>query len=111
MSDPKPNHVTVTVDANGTPVCTPDPLRAKGKNATLKFQLAAPGYVFPDQDAVVVDNPGSAFPDPSQTIHPDVVTLQDRNKEPGSFKYTVTVKQVSTGKLVPLDPTIENGDP
>jgi hypothetical protein len=107
----KPNHVTVTVDPLGTIACKPDPLPADGRNIHLTFELNAAGYVFPQDAAVVVSNPGIEFPEASRTLPPNdtLATLFDRNTQKGSFKYTVTVQEVATGKLLELDPTIDNG--
>jgi hypothetical protein len=104
------NTVTVTVDSNGNPVCTPDQVPAKGPNALLIFNLDAAGYVFPQDNAVVVDNDidPPQFPDASQTLTPTKAKLLDLNTVRGTFKYTVTVQQVSSGQLFPLDPTILN---
>jgi hypothetical protein len=110
MHTSNPSQVTVTVDASGTPVCSPDPVRARGRDALLMFELQTAGYVFPKDAAVVVSDPGSQFPQPSRTLppHDTTATLLDRNTEVGSFKYTLTVKHVASGRLVPLDPTIQN---
>jgi hypothetical protein len=106
---PNPNHVDVTVDGNGTIQCTPDPVSARGGNAVLKFDLQTSGYVFPDSGAIVITDPGTQFPDPSQT-QPSKTTvhLNDRNTERGDFKYTVTVKRLSDGQLIEHDPIIKN---
>lgn len=103
-------HVDVTVDSNGNVACNPDPVPVNGNNATLKFDLKTTGYVFPDNDAIVVSNPGDQFPDPSHTLGPanTSATLHDKNTLVGDFKYTVTVKRVSDGQLIPYDPIIQN---
>ena len=89
----------------------PNPLPADGRNIELKFELRADGYVFPKDDAVVVGDPGTEFPHPSNTLPPDdkKASLFDRNSGPGSFRYTVTVQEVTTGKHLRHDPTIDNG--
>ena len=112
MQTSNPNQVIVTVDASGIPACLPDPVRPRGHDALLMFDLQTAGYVFPKDAAVVVSDPGSQFPHPSRTLppHDTTATLLDRNTDVASFKYTVTVKNVATGKLVPLDPTIINGE-
>ena len=104
------NHVDVTVDSSGNVACNPDPLPVNGNNATLKFDVQTTGYAFPDSDAVVVSNPGDQFPDPSHTQGPSntSATLHDKNTVAGDFKYTVTVKRLSDGQLIPFDPTIQN---
>jgi hypothetical protein len=110
MQTSNPSQVTVTVDASGKPACSPDPVSVRGRDALLMFQLQTAGYVFPKDAAVVVSDPGSQFPQPSRTLPPNdtTATLLDRNTDAGAFKYTVTVKNVATGQLVPLDPTIIN---
>jgi len=107
----KPNHVTVTVDASGTVACDPNPLQVDGRAVQLKFVLKTDGYVFPQDAAVVVATPGVEFPEPSKTLPPDSMkaTLFDRNTCAGDFRYTVTVKKVSTGELLRHDPMINNG--
>ena len=108
----KPNQVIVTVDANKTIVCTPDPLPALGHDIELKFVLKTEGYVFPNDDtAVVVTNPGPEFPRPSKTLPPGntTATLFDRNSKAGSFKYTVNVWPSGGGQALSLDPMINNG--
>jgi len=112
MEDTKvPNHVRVTVDSSDKVFCDPNPLPADGRDIKLKFVLKTDGYVFPQTDAVVVSNPGTEFPEPSQTIGPDdtKATLFDRNTGPGTFTYTVTVKKVATGEFFRHDPSINNG--
>jgi len=106
---PNPNQVTVTVDASGNIQCAPDPVSARGNNAVLKFDLQGSGFVFPDDNAIVVTSPGTQFPDPSQTQPSKTsVHLKDLNTARGDFKYTVTVKRVSDGQLFELDPIIRN---
>lgn len=111
VTSKNPNHVTVTVDPLGKVACDPDPLPADGRDIHLKFVLNTAGYVFPQDAAVVVSNPGVEFPEPSRTLPPNdtQATLFDRNTQKGSFKYTVTVQQVATGNLIEYDPTIDNG--
>jgi len=104
------NHVIVTVNSSGTPVCTPDTVQATGRNCILTFHLRTDGYVFPDSDAVVVTDGGTEFPTPSTTPLPTKVHLFNRNSRRALFKYTVTVKEVSSGRLIPLDPSIQNED-
>jgi hypothetical protein len=108
----KPNHVHVTVDNSGTVVCYPNPLPATGRDIKLKFVLKTDGYVFPNEGAVVVSQPGLQFPEASQTVPPNdtIATLFDRNTAKGDFSYTVTVQQVSSGQLLRIDPTIINGE-
>jgi len=106
----KPNHVTVTVGADGKPICNPHNLPVSGTNVELKFKLDAEGYVFLAQDTIVVADPGSQFPHPSKTLPPNdtKATLFDRNTETGNFSYTVYVKEVATGKILQVDPSINN---
>ena len=110
MATNNTHSVTVTVDAGGTIACTPDPVPVRGPSALLKFALQADGYVFPQDGAVVVNDSSPQFPQPSHTLPPNdtTATLLDLNTQAGSFKYTVTVKQVASGQLLQLDPTIQN---
>lgn len=106
----KPNHVIVTVDAEGIPICTPPALPVTSCDAWLHFDLQADGYIFPDDGkAVVVAAPGTQFPYPSETqVGNKKVKLFDKNTERGGFTYTVAVKNVKTGELRSHDPTIIN---
>jgi len=101
----------VTVDDSGTIICTPDPLPAMGHDVELRFVLETDGYVFPQTDAIALDQPSPEFPRPSRTLPPSntTVLLFDRNSGPGSFPYTVTVQKVATGELLKRDPIIDNG--
>lgn len=110
MNTSNPNEVIVTVDAAGTVACTPELLTVSGCDAVLKFVLQTDGYVFPKDDAVTVSNPGQQFPFPSRTLpkKPTTATLYDHNTEASDFKYTVTVKKISNGQLLQLDPIIQN---
>ncbi len=104
--------VVVTVGADNRPVCTPDPVRVRGRNVVLTFELQTPGYVFPVNGAVVVADPGTQFPEPSRTVGPDdtLALLLDRNSDKAAYKYTVSVQRVASGEMLSLDPTIQNGD-
>lgn len=107
-----PHKVIVTVDAKGKVACAPDQVVVRGCDTVLKFLLRTEGYVFREKDAVVVDNPGDQFPFPSRTLRkqPTKATLYDHNSAPGDFKYTLYVKNVGTGEVLELDPTINNGE-
>jgi hypothetical protein len=110
MRASKPNEVTVSVDAAGAVACAPEQLTVSGCDEVLKFHIKTAGYVFPDREAVVVDNPGKQFPFPSRTLprRPATATLYDHNTEARDFKYTVTVRRLADGELLQLDPTITN---
>ena len=110
MKASKPNHVKVTIDASGKPVCDPHDLPVAGCDAVLKFSLDADGYVFLEDGAVVVKDPGDEFPFPSRTLPPDdtKATLYDRNTGTGAFSYAVFVKKLGTGEILRVDPTINN---
>ena len=107
-----PHVVVVTVDASGTVACDPEKIDVMGCDTVLKFMLRTAGYVFPEQNAIVVTNPGQQFPYPSRTLpkQPTKATLYDHNSTIGSFKYTIYVKNTATGKVLELDPTINNGE-
>ena len=101
--------VVVTVSATGDVTCTPDPVVVKATKSTLVFRLATPGWVFRAENAIVVAQPGTEFPEPSKTAPGGLkATLMDRDRSVGSFAYTVTVVQPSTGRVGSVDPTIEN---
>lgn len=105
----KTTPVTVTVDANEQIHCTPNPVKIKGRNVLLTFQLETAGYVFPPLGAVVVTDPGTQFPFSSWTLPPSNTTavLLDLGTETGGFSYAVHVQSAS-GKRLWIDPTIEN---
>lgn len=104
--------VIVTVDAGGVVACHPEDIDVIGCDTVLKFMLRTKGYVFPEQNAIVVTDPGTQFPYPSRTLpkHPTKATLYDHNSTTGNFKYTIYVKNEATGKVLELDPSINNGD-
>jgi hypothetical protein len=106
----KPNHVTVTINADGNPVCDPHELSVTGSNVELKFVLDAKGYVFLAKDAIVVGEPGSQFPHASKTLPPNdtKATLFDHNTKTANFSYTVYVQEVASGKILRVDPVIAN---
>jgi len=106
----QPNQVIVTVDTDSKVSCDPDPIWADGRKIHLQFLLQTDGYIFPEDNAIVVQNGGTEFPDPSRTVGPDnvVAKIYDHNSSAGTFKYTVTVQKVGGGQIV-YDPTIHNG--
>lgn len=111
MNSPDPHKVIVTVDAGKNVVCDPERVSVTDRcNAVLKFVLETDGYVFREQDAVVVSNPGKQFPFPSRTLpgNPAKATLYDDNSAGGSFKYSVYVKDAATGEVLMVDPMISN---
>jgi hypothetical protein len=109
VTAPKPVDVTVTVSRTGDVSCSPDPVVVKSSKDTIVFQMATPGWVFRATDAIVVSQPGTAFPRPSSTSHKGLrATLWDRDRQVRSYAYTVHVVQPSTGRVAATDPTIEN---
>ena len=110
MNISDPHQVIVTVDANKNVVCTPEGVTVSGCDTVLKFLLQTDGYVFREDDAVVVSDPGEQFPFPSRTLpkQPTKATLYDNNTVTGDFKYTVYVKDVATGAILFVDPMINN---
>lgn len=112
MNASDPHQVIVKVDAKKNVTCTPENVTVRGHDTVLKFRLQTDGYVFPKEGAIVVTDPGQQFPFPSRTLpkQPTKATLYDHNTEFGDFKYTVYVKEVATGKILELDPTINNGE-
>jgi hypothetical protein len=102
-------HVVVKVAADGTMTCLPDELDVSGANVLIAFRLDGNGWVFPDSGAVVVSGGGSQFPIPSWTVNPKLAALLDCDTATGSFSYTVTVQDSTSGRRMHLDPTIKNG--
>lgn len=105
-----PNRVIVKVDATGNLSCTPAILSVSTPNVDLLFIVQTTGWAFPASNAVVVADPGTQFPNGSQTVPPanTRATLYDANTLPGDFAYTVTVQHVTSGQVLRLDPTIRN---
>jgi hypothetical protein len=102
-------HIKVSVDSDKKVLrCTPDPVSVKNANALLVFELDNDDYKFPDTGAVVVATPGDDFPSAAWRVSPQLVTLYDENNDQVSYKYTVAVVDKDTGKLITLDPTIDN---
>jgi hypothetical protein len=102
-------HVAVSVQRDETIVCNPDPIDVKRGQRVLEFRLQTPGYVFREKDAIVVSNPGRDFPRPSVTSESGTkATLRDRDLDRREYKYSVYLKQVSTGRIISVDPTIRN---
>jgi hypothetical protein len=106
---PNPNEVTVS-QVNGQWQCSPDPIKPTGLNAIIKFTLATGGYAFRATNAIVVQSPGTQFPDPSETKDATTAKLKDRNDERGQFKYSVFLTQDGTGSTVEIDPIINNDE-
>jgi len=104
------NQVIVSVDASGTPSCDPHVVPVNGADAVLKYVLQTAGYAFPTDGAVVVAGASGQFPLPSRTLPGGTrATLYDRNTAAGTFSYTVFVKNVITGEIGRVDPSINNG--
>lgn len=101
--------VTVTVQDGETIVCSPDPISVKPGQGAVEFRLATPGYVFRQQNAIVVSDPGRDFPRPSVTSACGTkATIRDRDLDSRDYKYSVYIKQLSTGRILWVDPTIRN---
>ena len=101
--------VTVTVQSDDAIVCSPDPIVVKPGQGALEFRLQTPGYVFRRQNAIVVSNPGRDFSRPSVTSACGTrATLRDRDLDSREYKYSVFLKQLSTARIVSVDPTIRN---
>ena len=102
--------VSVSVDDSGNITCSPDPVVVTQPDTLLEFDLASPGYEFPDSKAILVlDTSSGNFPLPSQTVGPYQATLMDTCISAGLFHYRVTVVQSSTGTVFSVDPGIRNG--
>lgn len=101
--------VIVTVAGDETIVCSPDPIDVKAGQGAVEFQLQTPGYVFRQHNAIVVSNPGRDFPRPSVTSACGTkATLRDRDLDSREYKYSVFLKQLSSGRIISVDPTIRN---
>jgi hypothetical protein len=104
-------NVNITVK-NGLITCSPDPVKVRGGKDTIVFDLVTPGYAFPKQGAVVVQpDAGPDFPEPARTVKGTQATLLDLCTFTASYKYSVTVTDLATGKPVTVDPSIDNGYP
>jgi hypothetical protein len=104
---PPVKQVGVSVDADGIHV-KPDPVVVDTHNALVVFTLSTDGYVFPDDDAIVVNTPNSNFPYSSWTVKPQQAALMDVANSAGDFEYTVNVVNKATGQVLTLDPVIHN---
>jgi hypothetical protein len=104
---PNPNEVTVSLES-GQWKCSPDPIVPTGLNAVIKFTLATGGYAFRATNAIVVQSPGTQFPDPSETKDATTAKLKDRNDDRGRFKYSVFLTENNSGATVEIDPIISN---
>lgn len=102
-----PHNEVVVARQGGQWTCSPDPVVPVGQNAQIRFLLQDDTHRFRDQDPVVVDDPGSQFPEKSRTQDPKTAKLLDKNTERGSFKYTVYLVDAQ-GREVVIDPTIKN---
>jgi len=101
--------VTVTVSADGDVSCAPDPLVVSVARKTIVFRMATAGWNFAPQNAIVVSQPGSDFPQPSKTLPGGrLATLLDLDLTAGAYAYTINVYEPSTGRKGSVDPTIEN---
>jgi hypothetical protein len=100
--------VTVHVDACGILSCQPSLLTVTGSEVLITFVLNGKGWVFPDAQAVVVNDGGDQFPIPAWTINPKQAALLDCNSASGNFSYTVTVQDPVSGEQQRLDPAIRN---
>lgn len=100
--------IFVTVSGEQVVRCRPDPADVRGSNVLLHFRLVTDGWVFPDEGAVVVAQPGGSFPYPSWTLGPQSAALLDTVQAKGDFAYTVTVLHQTSGRRLSFDPTIRN---
>lgn len=99
----------VTVRGKPTVVCSPDPVVVKTPERPMAFRLDAPGYVFRDEHAVVVSNGGTEFPRPSKTSKDgQQASLWNCDRNTASYKYSVFLKNTTTGEILFVDPTIQN---
>ena len=102
-------HVAVSVAADGTITCSPDPVQVTSNNALVAFNLATDGWHFPDANAIVINTANSDFPYSSWTIKPQLAGIADLCNHVGAVEYTVTVVNNATGQVLTLDPVIHNG--
>lgn len=107
MVTPNVKHVVVTV-AGGVVSCTPENVTVKSANTLLVFTLETAGYAFPEQNAIVVNQPGAEFPYALWQQAPKVVALYDRNSNLATYNYTIAVVDQFSGQRFSVDPTISN---
>lgn len=101
--------VSVSVSGDETIICSPDPIDVKSGQNTIEFRVVTAGYVFPKDNAIVVENPGRDFPRPSVTSEGGAkATLRDRDLDQKSYKYTVYLRHVASGRIISVDPVIRN---
>lgn len=100
--------VVVTVTGSGSDavisVC-PDPIDVgrSNKRVYLKFRMNSDGW----EMAGIGGLPESEFEDEGKDGKGWKV--KDKNRTVADYKYDVSVKEVSSGTVVTLDPTIRNG--
>ena len=107
MAIPNVKHVKVSV-SGGVISCQPDRVVVSTPNTLLVFALDTPGYVFPELNPVVVNQPGAEFPYAAWWQHPKAVALFDRGNNTADYSYTVNVVDQFSGQRFRLDPTISN---
>ena len=136
--DPNGNPKFIGSNGSGiscvNPMCQPPSLKDKSFgydsdgnvvlsnwSGSVQFIISvnAPGYLFPSDPnqavAIVAGTsaPGkgqwnSQFTNPIGTPDRKTISFSDKNSQNGVWEYSVTVQNTATGKLVTLDPRVEN---
>ena len=99
--------VTVTV-TDGNITCHPDPVVVAGGNNVLSFNLVTPGYAFPLNGAVALKKSDPDFPYEPWAVQSSQTVLLDLCTAKGLHAYSVSVVEVATGKVLTVDPGIQN---
>lgn len=108
MSTSPQYNVTVTVNSDGTPSCTPDTLEVKDGPGNIVFTLQNPGdFIFAPNHPIVF-GPNQQFT--TTSVAADSVTVSDANtnRVKKSYSYTVKLKNTVTGRITSSDPNVEN---
>ncbi|HET7364183.1 MAG TPA: hypothetical protein VFJ70_11510 [Burkholderiales bacterium] len=92
------------VRANGNrAVVSQDPIVVRGP-AVITWNVRSSGYEFPP-DAITFNDPAGQF---SCTARGVVLQCQDAYTQKGSFKYTIRVRNLTTGAVAESDPFVMN---
>ena len=91
------------VRANGNrAVVSQDPIVVRGP-AVITWNVRSSGYEFPP-DAITFKDPGQF----SCTVNGAVLQCQDAYTQKGVFKYTIRLRNPTTGAVAESDPSVMN---
>lgn len=83
-----------------------EPIIVRGKDVTIVWRIATPGYEFPP-DGIVFQTGRDQFTNCAPKG--EIFQCLDRNTQRGRFKYTIKVRPTGKERTPePLDPTVMN---